>query len=47
MAVLPSFDIKRLKPFHPESDVMRQFAPEKIDELFDLDPNLPPTKSPT
>lgn len=42
MAVIPSFDIKRLKPFHAESDVMRQFAPEKIDELFDLDPNLRP-----
>lgn len=42
MAVIRSFDIKRLKPFHREGDRMPKPAPEKTDEVAALDPDLRP-----
>jgi hypothetical protein len=42
MAVIRSFDIKRLRPFHREGDRLPKTSPEKSDELASLDPNLRP-----
>lgn len=42
MGIIRSFDIKRLKPFHREGNRMPKPAPEKMDELVKLDPDLRP-----
>jgi hypothetical protein len=42
MAVIRSFDIKRLRPFHREGDRLPKTGPERSDELASLDPNLRP-----
>jgi hypothetical protein len=42
MAVIRSFDIKRLRPFHREGDGLPKTGPERSDELAALDPNLRP-----
>lgn len=42
MAIIRFFDIKRLKPFHREGDTMPKPAPEKADQLSQLDPDLRP-----
>jgi hypothetical protein len=42
MGVRRSFEIKRLKPYHREAERMPMPAPEKTDEISELDPNLRP-----
>lgn len=42
MAAIRLFDIKRLKPFHREGDTMPNPAPEKADEISELDPDVRP-----
>lgn len=42
MAAIRLFDIKKLKPFHRDSDTMPNPAPEKADQLSQLDPDLRP-----
>ena len=42
MAVIRHFDIERLKPYRREADRMPKPAPEKMDTVAELDPNLRP-----
>jgi hypothetical protein len=42
MGIKRSFDIQRLKPFHREGNRMPKPAPEKADEVFELDHDLRP-----
>ena len=42
MAVIRAFDIRRLKPFRRGDNSLPKPAPEKADELAQLDPGLKP-----
>ena len=42
MGIIKSFDIRRLKPFHRTDNRLPQPAPDKEDQIAELDPKLTP-----
>ncbi|HKD14006.1 MAG TPA: hypothetical protein VKE71_05600 [Candidatus Angelobacter sp.] len=42
MGIIKSFDIRRLKPFHRRDDRLPHPAPDREDQIAELDPSLTP-----